>query len=166
MIGARGKGLETTVIASQRGVIVLEKIFNTHKFIRGGKSVALRGPVDFVGSIVADGGAIWFDAKQCANPNRFAAARDHLPEHQRFLLIRHGNCGAVAGCLCEATHATLGKYFWLPWQLLTDSRISYPWNELIDLGPTKYLIDFKILIDAHRKVMAPVGFLYQQRKGA
>jgi hypothetical protein len=163
-LGTRGKSLEATVVASQRGVIIVEKIFNTHKFIRGGKQIPLRGPVDFIGTIIASGGAIWLDAKVCENPRLFVAARDHLPEHQRLLLIRHGEAGAVAGCLCEATHPTLRKYFWLPWQLLTDSRVSYPWSELIDLGPTTHLIDFRILIDAHAKVMAPRGFLYQQRK--
>jgi hypothetical protein len=70
--------------------------------------------------------------------------RDHLPEHQRFHLIRHGEAGAVAGVLIWAT--AVGRYFWLDWHTLKglSDTPSIPWTfpTIVDLGSDKFNVDF------------------------
>jgi hypothetical protein len=140
-----GKCFESVIIASQRDLLRLDRVEQAAKRIGGGKMVPVRGPVDFVGTVCGYGRAIVLDAKMCDLAGRYPVGnRDHLPEHQRFYLIRHGEAGAIAGVLIWAT--AVGRYFWLDWHALKGLRDtpSIPWNfpMLTDLGSDKFNVDF------------------------
>lgn len=143
----RGRSLETTVIASQCGVVALERMPTAARLIRG-KWTPMKSPVDYIGTVCGTGRAIMFDAKQSALATRFKVGdRDHIPEHQRQFLLRQSYAGAIAGLLIEATDQRIRKYFWLHARYLgANYNIpSIPWDHtwLVSLGPTTHNIDFR-----------------------
>lgn len=137
---SKGSSLETVVLASQT-LIRATKVPNGVKYLRGGRTVPTKGPVDFFGICRRTKRLVLFDAKQCDLAQRFPVGNtDHLPPHQRDLLITYGREGAIAGLLIEATR--LRRYFWLYWESLVSCPPSYQWNDgdhLHDLGPTTHL---------------------------
>jgi penicillin-binding protein-related factor A (putative recombinase) len=140
----RGRSLETVIVASQGRYVTLDQHGQQARRIGGGQMVAVKGPVDFSGTVKGSGRSIRFDAKTCAQVTRFPIGnRDHFPEHQRQCLIRHGEAGAVAGLLVEAT--SLGMYLWLEWPALVGTlpaSISWDDSRWVDLGPTTHAIRF------------------------
>jgi hypothetical protein len=146
-----GSALEKTVIASQGGVIRIEQFRAGQRHVRGGRTVGQTVPCDFIGTIRGTGRSIWFDAKSCGDAASFNAAASHVKPHQRHSLCRQGECGAVAGLLCEATDAEWRCYFWLPWWQLATNDTVYPWADLIPLGPSTRTIHFERLIHLHDK---------------
>jgi hypothetical protein len=141
----RGKVLESTIVASVAGLIVLDHHGHEAKRLPGGRMVAKRGMVDFTGTIRPHGRGIRFDAKTCGLVRSFPIGNvDHFPRHQRDNLIRHGEAGAVAGLLVEAT--ALGEFRWLGWQNIDDIKTpSLAWDDVrwVVLGPTSHVIRFE-----------------------
>lgn len=144
-----GSGLEATVVASQAGVIRLERFRSGQRFVRGGRTVGQPVPCDFIGTVVGAGRAIWFDAKSCDRPSSFNAAASHVRPHQRLALCNQGECGAVAGLLVEATHPELAAFYWLPWWQLATNETCYAWGALIEVGPSVLAVNFRQLILLH-----------------
>lgn len=155
-----GIALEKTIIASQGGVIRIEQFRSGQKFLRGGRTVGQPVPCDFIGTVIGTGRSIWFDAKSCGEPASFNAAASHVKPHQRLALCRQGECGAVAGLLCEAT--ALCQYLWLPWYVLASNETCYAWGRLYVIGHTSRTIDFAKLITLHDEA-TPLKF---RTKGA
>jgi hypothetical protein len=140
-----GRGLESTVLASQAKGICVDKIPHGMRHIGGGRTVPVPGPVDFMGTLA--GRSLVFDAKQCARKTRFNLGdRTMVKPHQRERIIRHGEAGAIAGLLVEAT--AFGLYLWLDWRYLKHDVASIPWDDAcwIELGDTAHAIRFDRLI--------------------
>jgi hypothetical protein len=141
----RGRSLETAIVTSQARTIVLDHHGQEAKRLPGGRMVAKRGPVDFTGTVCANGLSIRFDAKKCDLVHRFPIGNlDHFPAHQRVSLIRHGEAGAIAGLLVEAT--ALGEFRWLGWRAIAAiTAPSLPWADerWVVLGPTTHAIRFE-----------------------
>lgn len=146
----RGRGLESTVIASQRNIIQVEKTSAGMQWVRRGAqtiAIPIKGPVDFVGVVCGTGRAICFDAKQCALKGGFPIGNKKLiPKHQREYLIRQGNAGAIAGLLVEASHPSQQAFYWLGWRFVLHHECSVPWKAdgvWVWLGDTKHAIKFE-----------------------
>ena len=142
----RGKSLESIVLASQLNVVCLDKIPTSSRIVRAGtetKSLRLKSPPDFIGTVCGSGRAIVFDAKQC-DEKRFPLSK--IRPHQAEWIIRHGLAGAVAGVLIESTNNH--HYWWLSWNSLDAiTRARTPSIEFTDfeadcLGPSSRIIDF------------------------
>ena len=143
-----GKRLEILILASQT-CVRLTQVPQAARPMRdrspGGrgarpKFVAVNGPCDFFGCYVASGRSLILDAKECGEPHRLVTDGDHLAEHQRLELIRHGEAGAVAGLL--ALRTTDQELFWVPWRLLCRRRPSIPWAEASRVGSAKLAVDW------------------------
>lgn len=168
----KGRSLESTVIASQLGVICLAKIPNGVKYIGGenialptGKnrwvpsSVATRSPCDYMGCTVGDGRALAFEAKQCALVKGFRVNDEStFPQHQRDFIQRMGRAGAIAGVLVEATE--ISEFLWLDWEYLSPHQHCpwpvVPWDSHCwrRLGPTTHAIQFGRLLAVAEKGVA------------
>jgi hypothetical protein len=137
-----GKVLEALILNSRSGYgVELEHVPNGVQFIGGGKTIPKKSPVDFGGSVVGTGRAVWLDAKECHKAGSFDASDDKLKRHQVDLLIRQGRAGAIAGLLIRCS--TTERLHWLDWRLLVDRRPTYPWGELPDVGDAKaYRVDW------------------------
>jgi hypothetical protein len=147
MCAGRGHRLESTVIASQGGVILVDKMPTGGRFHRGAPQL-IKGPVDYVGEVCGSGRAIMFDAKECALQNRFPVGdRNLVKEHQRLFLIRHGGAGAIAGLLVEATHTEVAAFYWLDWRELLKNEASIQWDDprMTRLGSSKFSINFRMV---------------------
>lgn len=146
--GYRGRPLETTVIASQGRFIRVRKMSAATRWLRGGKQIVMKGPVDYVGTVCKVGRSICFDAKMCDLAQSFPIGnREHFPAHQRDYLIEQGEAGAVAGLLIEAT--AIRKLLWLNWNhLRNDLRKSILWTDpnFFFLGDTLHTIRFGDLL--------------------
>ncbi|MGC4030232.1 MAG: Holliday junction resolvase RecU [Tepidisphaeraceae bacterium] len=145
--GYRGRSLETIVVASQRDVIRIEKMQAGARFLRGGKSIPVPGPVDFIGTVVATGRAIHFDAKQTDYALGFKMSL--LKPHQIFHLDRFDKAMAIAGVLAECTADSVAAFFWLDAALLAKAVrfnvATIPWTDarVIRLGDNKHAIQFQ-----------------------
>jgi hypothetical protein len=128
-----GRHLEALVIASncRSNGATLVKVPNGVRWLPGGKTIPVKSPVDFSGTL--DGGRhIVFDAKECALPDYFEVNAAKVAAHQIAELVRHGQQGAVAGLLIEATaHGTL---HWLNWTRLVDCPPSLRWDAIPVVG--------------------------------
>lgn len=115
----------------------------------------IKGPVDFYGLERATGRMILFDAKTDGTERRFNVAH-HVRgrEQQMEELIRYGRFGAHAGLLIEST--VRKRYFWLPWPMLLPvcarRIVSYAWEELIDAGDARRMIDWNPIFRARLAV--------------
>lgn len=142
-----GRGLEAAVVASQGGHIRVDKMPQAARRLPMGKLVAIKGPVDFIGTVVGSGRAIYFDAKVCHLATRFPIGnRDHVAAHQLAHVIRHGEAGALSGLLVEAV--ALGRFLWWDWTHVSYGDTSIPWTDSrwVDLGDNKHAIQFDRLI--------------------
>lgn len=145
--GFRGRNLETTVVASQRGIVRLHQNTAAGRFGRGGKLIAGRGFVDFHGCVCGSGRMICFDAKQSAKSAGlyFTAFKPHQLE----LILLFGTAGAVSGALAEYTGPDrnahpddLGArarrgFYWIDWKTLAHFRAVapvIPWHRMTYLG--------------------------------
>lgn len=156
----KGRGLETVVIHSQRHVLRLEQIQQAAKKIRDPAdsrrwvTIPVKGPCDFVGEFRVDpwkGRAVWFDAKTCADPHRFPLAEwARKRPNQKFCLLHHGEAGAVAGLLVEATKWKGGRFLWLGWEFIdvlpTTPSLRFDDRAWVDLGDSLHLIKFENLL--------------------
>lgn len=126
----RGTTLERLVMSDQAlpgCPVVLANVKQAARRIGGGEVVAVKGPVDFMGTVNGTGRSIVFDAKECALP-RFDCSLDKLSQHQCDALIRHGTAMAVSGLLI--LHTTTEKLYWLGWHRLVTRLPSYTWEEM------------------------------------
>ncbi len=145
----QGRGLESCVGVSQRGIVAVEKMeaFAKWKFNSKTRKVELTaeaGPVDWVGTVCGTGRSIHFDTKEGSIPTRFDI-RPVLTDKQRKHLITQGRAGAIAGLLIEAKHPSRQRFFWLPWEALVVDEASVKWEDprLVDLGSARGPIDFR-----------------------
>lgn len=146
--GYQGRGLETTIISSQRNVVCLEKIPTSMKFLPGGKQIPIKGPVDFIGEVRQTGRAIHFDAKQNGDRNGFYIHK-YLEPHQEAHLNRHGSAGAICGLLMEATHPDVAAFFWMDWRDVSRVWLSpqrrVDWSAMLRLGDNKHCVKFEMI---------------------
>lgn len=151
-LGGRGRGLEATVIASQRGVVRLVKLPTGCKWV-GRKIIPMKGPVDYCGVVCATGRAIFFDAKESQNKTSFSLHPSHCPAHQIEFLRLMGINGAIAGLLIESKESE--RYFWLPFEKreygpLYGSTVRWTDPRLIDLGDSRMAIKFENIPGVHK----------------
>ena len=139
--GNRGKLLEAVVLASQGDAVRLVKFPQAARWV-GPRLQPIKGPVDYGGTVVADGRAIFFDAKECQSKTSFSLHESHVPRHQKEFLWMMGEGGAVSGLLIEATGLQL--YFWLDHTEIK-SQPSVKWDDasLVRLGDSRFTIPFK-----------------------
>jgi hypothetical protein len=136
--GRRGRTAELLTMAAPVGA-TLTQIPQAARRIGGGKVIAVRGPVDVMGTL--DGGqAIVADVKQCDRVNSFSCHDDFLPEHQRLELARHGAAGALAGLLILSTER--GWWYWASWRRLHPRPKSLRWDDLPQVGPQSRAVDW------------------------
>lgn len=146
--GTSGKSLEALILASPGAV--LTHVGQAAKRIQGGKVVAVRGPVDFFGTLAPGGRAIAIDAKRCELVRRFPVGDlTHLPQHQRAELVRYGRAGAVAGLIVEA--AARGQLYWCGWQWLEAPPPSLAWDELYYLGKSSEPVRWSDVVAANAR---------------
>jgi hypothetical protein len=138
-MSAKGKQLEAIALASQTAVS-LTRVELAAKRI-GRRVQAVKGPCDFFGSYRTDGRAIIFDAKETAERYRLDTHPDHLPEHQRLILLAARDAKAVAGLL--VLDATGGRVFWVPAGMLQPRPASIQFTDMAYVGPITHAIDFK-----------------------
>lgn len=137
----RGKSLEAVVLASQGEAVRLVKFPQAARWV-GARLQPIKGPVDYGGTVVADGRAIFFDAKECASKRTFSLHESHVPRHQKEFIWMMGSAGAVAGLLIEATE--LGQYFWLDWHhVFTEPGVKWESETMTALGDSKFAVPFK-----------------------
>jgi hypothetical protein len=137
-MSAKGKQLEAIALASQTAVS-LTRVELAAKRI-GRRVQAVKGPCDFFGSYRTDGRAIVFDAKETAERYRLDTHPDHLPEHQRLILLAARDAKAVAGLLVLET--TGGRVFWVPAGRLHPRPASIQFADMAYVGPITHAIDF------------------------
>lgn len=141
----RGRSLEIAVIESQRNIIRIKKTEPGVKFLRGGKQVIRKGSVDFIGTVVASGRAIYFDAKQTAEPRGFELAL--LKAHQTYELGLFHDAKAITGVLAECTAPAIDAFFWIAFPLLSSAMLRservIPWAHCRLLGPSTHAINFR-----------------------
>lgn len=143
-----GRALETTIIASQRNIVRLDKIPHGVRYLPGGKKIAVKSPVDFVGTVCATGRAIHFDAKMSAKPQGLYL--DQIEKHQIAWLVRHGEAGAIAGVLAESTKVETAGFYWIDWRNISRHigicSAAISWGDMRWIGDSFQTIDFgKIL---------------------
>jgi hypothetical protein len=141
--GSSGKSLEL-IVSNGGGVIEWTKVPNGVQYLPGGKTIPKKSPVDFIGTVIGTGRAVFCDAKQDADKTAFDAKRDHLKPHQVAELIRHGRAGAISGLLIEST--AHGRLHWLPWVRLVNWQPTYRWEDVLDLGPSNAAINWRWVI--------------------
>jgi penicillin-binding protein-related factor A (putative recombinase) len=153
----RGRHLEKLIDLSNGRGVQLERMGLMVQYLPGGKSIVKKGPVDYGGTVIGSGRAIWFDAKMCESPTRFPLNNeDHLPRHQKDFLTRQGQAGAISGLLIEASHSDLGMIFWLPWQAVRSlADPSMTWEAVthlgIDVGNSDAVIDWMKIVEFYRR---------------
>lgn len=112
------------------------------RILRDGKPefIPVQGPCDAMGTLPG-GRSVVADVKKCDLVKRFKCDRDHVPEHQREKLVRHGRMGALAGLLILSTRQ--GRWYWATWRLLVKRPASLLWDELLPVGdvPSWGIID-------------------------
>lgn len=145
-----GRTLEKLVADSTRGVHLVQ-IGRVARTLPGGKVVAKKGPVDFMGCFTS-GRALVFDCKSTKEPNRLPLSAAILKPHQRKQLVAFGEVGAASGILAESV--TAGRLYWIGWQLLINPRPSIPWEECVDIGTSAVPVDW----EAVRRAAGVSGF--------
>jgi len=117
--------------AEMNRIIVLRKIEPPTKVIRiGGKPVVIQlrnDCLDYTGTRVVDGRAIWIEAKSTAEPRLgFKVKKSGLTTKQFESLALWYWAGAISGVLWEfrpkafhAKHDTPPKVVWIPYRLLS-----------------------------------------------
>lgn len=142
-----GKSFEEMILASQSpSTVLLTKIPLSARRIRGREMVACRGPCDFLGMYVPTGRMVIFDAKSGKGDNRLETREAHFPLHQRAQIIRYGEAGAIAGLMAESS--TNQMVYWCPWTMLIVPRPSIPWAEMICVGSSREVIDWRKIVEA------------------
>lgn len=125
-----GKTLERLITSEQtlpNREVVLTHVGQAARRIGEGKVVAVKGPVDFFGTVRGSGRSILFDAKECGKPS-FDCNTSAVKQHQINELVRHGRAGALAGLLILDTRS--GWVVWLDWRKLEQRKPTYPWDDL------------------------------------
>lgn len=153
-LGTSGKSLEL-VVANGGGVIEWTRVPNGVKYVRGGDTVPTKSPVDFIGTVIGTGRAVFCDAKRCSQKTGYNAQRDHLKPHQISELVRHGRAGAIAGLLIESTAE--GAFYWLGWRDLQQNKASYRWAELRRVGMSNVAINWRLVIAPYEPASAGEG---------
>jgi hypothetical protein len=140
----KGRALEHAIEVSAGSILSLVKVPNGTKYLAGGKTIPVKSPVDYMGTVTGAGKSICFDAKKCALVKSFPIGnRDHFPPHQREMLIRQGEAGAIAGLLVESEAAE--RFLWLGWAHIGWATESIAWidSRWVDCGPTTHAIQFR-----------------------
>ena len=146
--GHEGRNLESLILASQGGGVLLTKIPFSAKRLPGGHIVACCGPVDFFGIHIASGRMLVFDAKQSKNPHRLPTGAKEFREHQRLELIRYSDAGAISGLLCEST--ATGRLYWCSARRFLTRAPSILWEDMIDIGPSSHAVEWEKIVVAYR----------------
>lgn len=138
-----------SIAAVPNRFILVEKVPSGAKWIGPGKHIAVPSPVDFCGTIKGSGRSIFFDAKMSDKPLAVDLRVQCFAEHQRLMLLRHGEAGAVSGLLLYNRKAD--ALYWLDWRYLHPRIERCRWDDvrLIAMGNSLRGIDWSKVLTFH-----------------